>query len=306
MDELEYFKTHISLADYAAMRGYLLDKQESSRASVVMRHSDGDKIIIATSDDNHGIFFSVKHPAGGSILDFVMHRDGVNLGHARHILRNLNPVSFPTAQKSFIPKPKPVTRDRAAIMATWHSLQAYTGDYLQSRRIAPATIAAFSDNIRMELKHKNICFKHEDADGVTGWEVKNRTFTGFASGGTKSFFAARVGLTPDNPPPRIVLSESALDVMSYYQTDPRPGLYLSFAGALSPDQKTLLQKILAKHDRAEILTATDNDPQGDAYAALIETMRPDATRARPTQGKDWNDCLTHSAHRANAEPFTLG
>lgn len=291
MDELEYFKTHINLAEYAASRGYMLDKRESSRASLVMRHSDGDKIVIATGDDSHGIFFSVKHQANGSILDFVMHRDSVNLGHARQILRNLNSASFPTAPLVFIPKPKPVTHDRAAIMATWHSLRPYEGEYLQSRGLTPATITAFSESIRIEPNHKNVCFKHEDAFGVTGWEVKNRTFTGFSTGGVKSFFVGRVGENPDDAPQRIVMSESALDGMSYYQADPRLGLYLSFAGALSPEQKTLLQKILTKYAGIPVITATDNDGQGDEYAAMIEKIRPDAIRARPPQGKDWNDCI---------------
>jgi len=48
--ELEYFKTSINLTEFAASRGYFLDSRESSRNSAVMRHPDGDKIIIARNE----------------------------------------------------------------------------------------------------------------------------------------------------------------------------------------------------------------------------------------------------------------
>jgi DNA primase len=79
--------------------------------------------------------------------------------------------------------------------------------------------------------------------------------------------------------------------MSYYQHDPQPALALSLGGELSPEQAGLLRDIFAKYPAAEVVTATDNDDQGDRYAALIEATRPDATRARPPTGKDWNDVI---------------
>lgn len=45
--ELERFKIEVVLPEFAAARGYFLDRRASSRNSVVMRHPDGDKIIIA-------------------------------------------------------------------------------------------------------------------------------------------------------------------------------------------------------------------------------------------------------------------
>lgn len=50
-DELERFKTAINLTEYAAGQGYLLDRRASSRNSVVMRHPNGDKIVIARGED---------------------------------------------------------------------------------------------------------------------------------------------------------------------------------------------------------------------------------------------------------------
>ena len=90
--ELERFKSDINLADFATACGYRIDAKKSSKACYVMRHSDGDKIIIVTdATDDQWLFFSARTQAGGSILDFVMHQQGVNLDHAHRALKGCKP-----------------------------------------------------------------------------------------------------------------------------------------------------------------------------------------------------------------------
>ncbi len=286
-DELERFKA-LNLGEVAASYGYALDRMESSRSSLVMRHTDGDKIVIATGEDGHAVFFSVHADASGSVIDFVMHREGCNLGYARKTLRAYSPSSFPAAPAQNIPKPRPIPHDRAALAAEWHRMRPYAGGYLEGRGLTATTLAAFADRIRLDGRG-NTVFRHDDREGISGWEVKNRGFTGFAAGGRKALFACRAGMPAEAAPPRLVVAESAIDAMSYHQHDPAPALVLSFGGEMSPEQPELLRHVLAKYPAAEIVTATDDDKQGDDYAALIETMRPDAVRAHPPTGKDWND-----------------
>ena len=293
MDELERFKVDVSLGDVAASYGYALDRRESSRASLVMRReSDGDKIVVATAPDGHGVYFSVRNDADhGSVIDFVMHRDKVSLGVARKYLRPwLAAPPSPTVRIPPIPKPAPMPRDQAALIVQWYRLAPYRGGYLEGRGIMPNTLTAFADHVRIDARG-NVAFRHNDRNGVTGWELKNRGFTGFAAGGRKALFACRIGTESPAPHPRLVIAESAIDVMSFYQFNPAPGLFLSFAGALSPDQRTLLADVLARYPDAEILTATDIDPDGETFADLIQSFRPDARRARSPEGKDWNDAL---------------
>jgi hypothetical protein len=291
--ELESFKG-LNLGELATAYGYALDRKESSRASLVMRHTDGDKIVIATGEDGHAVFFSVHAEASGSVIDFVMHREQCNLGTARVHLRRLAPSSFPTAHRSPLPKPRPIPHDRAALVAQWHRLPPYRGEYLQRRGLTAATLDAAADRLRTD-KRGNVLFRHDDRDGLTGWEVKNRGFTGFAGGGTKALFAVRAGCPPKADPPRVVIAESALDALSFWQMHPAPALLLSFGGNFTTEQEELLRHVLTKYPAAEVVTATDADDQGDAYAAKIAALRPDATRARPTTGKDWNDALKPSA-----------
>jgi hypothetical protein len=295
MDELEQFKREINLAVVAVEYGYALDRRESSRASLVMRReTDGDKIVVATALDGHGVYFSVRDEQDhGSVIDFIMQRDNVKLGAARQILRSWLPGSslFPTARRpSTIRKPAPIPRDQAGIIVRWQRMESYRRGYLEERGILPATVAAFADHVRIDARG-NVAFRHNDQSGITGWELKNKGFTGFSAGGKKALFGCRIGTEPPAPHPRLVIAESAIDAMSFYQFDPTPGLFLSFAGALSLDQRALMTDVLARYPAAEIFTATDTDPNGETFAELIQSLRPDARRARSPKGKDWNDAL---------------
>jgi len=67
--ELDSFKTGIDLRSYATMQGYSIDQKESWRGSTVMRHANGDKIIVKADADGHYVYFSVRDDRDhGSIL----------------------------------------------------------------------------------------------------------------------------------------------------------------------------------------------------------------------------------------------
>ena len=93
-DELDRFKSEISLSDYAQSEfGYELIKKDSSKASLVLK-CGGDKIIITRQPDGHDVYFSVGDERDcGSIIDFLQRRKNVNLGLARKELRAWLPGS---------------------------------------------------------------------------------------------------------------------------------------------------------------------------------------------------------------------
>jgi hypothetical protein len=299
--ELERFKTEINLVELACSYGYELDRKESSRTSFVMRHQDGDKIIVATDTDGHSIFFSVRDDKQhGSTIDFVKWKSGTNLGQSRQILRQwiANPTSlFPTTQKRQSLRPEPNMYNSTAIHAQWLRMKPYnqihSRGYLEKRGLSADTISRFSERIGID-EYSNTVFRHDDLLSITGWEVKNRGFTGFSRGGKKALFGCKIGFLPQKTlSPLLILTESAIDAMSYYQLDPSPGFYLSFAGSMSLEQHDLLKYVLNRYTDARIVAATDSDPQGEKFADMILTIRPDATRVIPPIGKDWNDTLNH-------------
>lgn len=115
--ELERFKTEINLSHYAAALGYELDRRETSRNSAVMRHANGDKIVIA-KDGAHWIYFSVRDDGDhGSIIDFVMRRQTGGMGAARQTLRGwINSPPPPPPPTHYAADLATSTRDRAGVM----------------------------------------------------------------------------------------------------------------------------------------------------------------------------------------------
>ena len=86
--ELESFKTSIDLRAYAASEGYTLDRKESWRGSAVMRHANGDKVIIKRDADGHYVYFSVRDDRDhGTVIDFAQNRLRLSLGELRKTLR---------------------------------------------------------------------------------------------------------------------------------------------------------------------------------------------------------------------------
>lgn len=297
--ELERFKTEINLVELASYYGYECVKKESSRCSVVMKHADGDKIVVATAPDGHGVFFSVHEDGcGGSVLDLVMHREGVQLGRARQVLRRCLSSEYLHHQSSVHYRPERLAVDGAGLYAKWLGMQPY-GDgsgYLEGRGLCAATLAVFADRLRVD-EHGNVVFRHDDLRTFAGWEIKNKGFTGFSGGGKKALFGCKVSVQDEIAV--VVVAESAIDVLSYYQLKPQPGLYLSFAGGISKQQQELLMRVLHRYPDAFTVIATDADEQGHKYAEWLCSVRADAFVDCPSYGKDWNDVLMHRERRGN-------
>jgi hypothetical protein len=223
-----------------------------------------------------------------------MWQDSVNFGGACKVLsERINaPMLSLTPPSRKLTKPAPISRDRAGLLVGWENMQPYKPGYLEDRGLNPRTISKFAGHIRTD-ERGNACFRHDDENGLSGWEVKNKGFTGFAGGGNKALFSCQIGEYPEGKPPIIVITEGAIDTMSFYQLNPTEGLYISIAGNMSPEQEKLLRATLTSYPDALIITATDNDPEGERYAAIISSMREGVVRYEPPIGKDWNDALNN-------------
>ena len=120
--QLERFKTEINLVEYAQSQGYEYLKQESNPNSAVLHHNSGEKIVVATDTDGHGIYFNLNDEGdNGTIIDFIQHRRNFNLGQVSQELRPW--LSYGDCASSsgkanrrsdyvYVAKPKPMDRDR--------------------------------------------------------------------------------------------------------------------------------------------------------------------------------------------------
>ena len=295
--ELEQFKQQISLAAYAESLGYQLDQRESSKNSWVLRSLD-DKVVIATNQNGHGIYFSVYHEQdNGTIIDFVQKRVSKNLGEVRKELRKwLTPSpSFsygPRATRD--DKPIPSTKDRQRVIAEYSKTYcAMAENYLTRHRGIDLEIlrdARFANIIRTDQKKNNI-FPHFDREGLSGFEVKNVGFTGFSAGGCKGLWYTRNIQTAS----QVLIVESAIDALSHAQLHGGQLAYVSIGGAISDHQQELLEGLITKaHVRsAKVGVGTDNDYQGEIYRKQILNLGSDFFLI-PEVGKDWNEELNLS------------
>lgn len=296
--ELDSFKTEINLSEYAANAGYQVVKQESSRSSVVMRNpGNDDKIIIARAVDGHWTYFSVRDATDrGSIIDFLQKRHGLNLGEVRTELRPWIGAQKPqVSQDLYQTTVQPIQKSREGVFQSYARMKELEDPlYLYERGIKPDTIAdpRFKGMIRQDAR-RNVIFPHYDREGLSGYEMKNRGFTGFASGGQKAVWHSQVKAS-DN---KLVLTESAIDALSYHQLHGDINTrYMSLAGQLSDHQReNILPSALSKMQAGStIYLAFDNDVSGDTFAKAISDMAPDhvsTKRVVPDFGKDWNEFL---------------
>ncbi len=296
--ELEQFKSDIDLRIYAAEQGYQLDRKESWRGSAVMRHANGDKIIVKRGADGHYIYFSVhQNGDNGTIIDFVQKRTRMSLGAVRKELRPY--IGMPSSQlPAFAPLPK-TSRDRLRVETEFAKMQnAPKHPYLEHERALPSSLLEqerFKGRIRIDARG-NAVFPHFDQEGLCGYEIKNKGFTGFASGGTKGLWLSHE--FPDDT--RLIFCESSIDALSYMLLFPdEHARCASIGGKLNPLQPELIRAAIARMpDKSKIVAAMDADEDGAKLADIVRdavklTGRDDLAYVfqEPFGYKDWNDQL---------------
>ena len=306
--ELDSFKTSIDLRAFAAGQGYSLDRRESWRGSSVMRHANGDKIIVKRDADGHYVYFSVRDESDhGTIIDFAQNRLRLSLGGIRRTLR-----PWIGRHAAILPYPplEPTPKDRMKVERAYGRMQdAKTHAYLEGERAIPAVIlqsARFAGYIRIDAR-QNAVFPHFDAQGLCGYEIKNKNFIGFSPGGSKGLWLSREAPEDD----RLVLCESAVDALSYAALFPEGrSRYGSFAGQISPTQREWIRATAARLPfNSTVVAATDSDAAGEKLSDIVReavelTGRNELAHVlhRPAGYKDWNDQLAKRPLRSGARP----
>ena len=297
--ELDIFKTDINLADYAQANGYSIDKKKSSVNCLVLKHPEGDKILVGVNQsDGHYFYSSVKDDRdSGSIIDFIQNRKNLNLGEVRKKLRPWinEPSNPPYSPKQPTPKLTPSTPDRHKIITQFEGFQAIvTHPYLTRRGISQQTTndPRFQGRIYTDSRN-NVIFPHADSEGVCGYELRNQEFKSFSKGGIKGLWASN-GSKDDTT---LVICESPLDCLSYHQLFPdETTRYFATGGTLSDKQKTLLKGVFEKFQGrgGHIMIATDKDEAGQELEKELRNIAPSTAKINrivPRQHKDWNETL---------------
>lgn len=286
-NEITGFKREISLLDYAGTRGFLLDKRKSSRRTAVLRR-ENEKIAISLNNNGHWIYADLKDGLkGGSIIDFVQRETGFNLGQVRKELRQFSSSGVCLHEHKLV---RQMSKEAQAKILESEKTKAFPlkdPEYLHSRGISKFILNDLRFVGRISQDHRgNICFPHENDQGFSGYEKKNRGFTGFSEGGEKGIWFSR----PQGDENKLVFVESAIDALSHAQLHPgNKAIYLSLGGQFTVEQEALVRRIMKKNPDKKRVLAFDNDEQGRKYVKDFRRLAKDLPVSTDVpQAKDWN------------------
>lgn len=296
--DFKRLKEQINLAQFAASYGYQLDQPKSTRSSLVMRHSNGDKIIVSKKG-RVWVYFSVTNDTdNGTVVDFVKNRSQKSLPDIGRELSAwsgyVDIVACPDIQEQVY--------DRARIKRAFGLMKpAIHHLYLIQERKIPLEVLhhpCFCDRIFQD-RYGNAVFPHQDENGVCGLELKNTDKGVFMRGSEKALWLANI-----NPlHTALVLAESSIDALSHFALFRLENAsYGAVSGGMKDKQFTFLLSVIEKMPAlGKIILAVDHDQGGEKIAGRIEDFltgkfQGAVLRHTPEQnGQDWNDVLKNQS-----------
>jgi hypothetical protein len=287
--DIDRLRARVSCATVLEQAGFALDLRESSRRALKYRRAA--EIIIVThagygwfdplSDRKGDVFALVRALHGCGFRDAALRLSGLAhiapFGAASGLRSAPRRVCAPLLGERWARRP-----------ALAEGNPSWT--YLNRTRSLPNAVldAARRQDIVRCGPHASLWAKHVDADGdLTGWEERGPLWRGFSAGGAKQLFrfGTRTAL-------RVCVSEAAIDAMSLAALEDirADTLYVSTAGGWAPATVRALERLAAKA-QTQLVAATDNDVQGDAFADNLRQMANalgcDFRRLKP-RAQDWN------------------
>ncbi|WP_157433307.1 toprim domain-containing protein [Adhaeribacter aquaticus] len=290
--ELERFKQTIDLVGYAQKQGYQL-KEQGKRGDWQHLENNGEHIIVSRKDDKQIYFNPGDDRDKGSIIDFVKTRENKSLGEVRQHLRaylnetpepqssvstthqnNLSERSLEKSAKSLI-EIETEEEKRTRLIAEVLGVKKELSDrhYLHSRSLSDETIdsPAFKGRIftteKNEHGFRNTAFPLYNENGLASVEQKNTGFKNLLELPKDGIWVSYPTQGKDTPIERLVVSESAIDSLSYHQLhqDGKNTMYIATAGTVTERQIELIQRVIDKQNPTELILANDRDAGGRKF-----------------------------------------
>ncbi|NSY99609.1 DUF3991 domain-containing protein [Agrobacterium tumefaciens] len=287
--EVEELKSRVFCAAVLEKAGYTVDLKESTRRAVKYRRGDDIVIVI----HNGKGWFDPLSDAKGDVFSLIRNLHGLEFTEAIECAAEL--VGFIPSEPAWI-RPARDREPQPSLAKRWWARRtpwrgSATWRYLAGERFLPESVlqAAIRQDRLREGPYGSMWAAHVDDDGaVTGWEERGPDWRGFSTGGAKDLF--RLG-TPDAV--RLCVTEAAIDAMSLaaFEGLRERSLYLSTGGGWSPTTEAAVRALAARAD-AQLVAATDDNPQGEAFADRLREIAQaagcDWVRLKPP-AEDWND-----------------
>jgi hypothetical protein len=303
-------RSKISIIELAIANGYVLNRSKGMKWPV-LESNLGDKVIIVNpnSISNQGYFNPHDERDKGTLINFVGNRLGDIFPRDASLSKeqNINKVlyqwlSLPFRDKLVHSKTASLSKHgekvEQAVFSPVLLKPLVDMGYLKARGITESTIksAAFNGKV-LQCNIGNFCniafpYQENINGGFVGAEVRNYNFKRHLAGSLRAS-SVWISNVPESLG-RLVICESAIDCMSYYQLKGQTDdLYVSIGGSITQGQLKSIQSMLdkLKLERSfRVVIAVDRDNSGLIYASKIREVFPNSINEYPN-GKDYNDDL---------------
>lgn len=290
----QQIKERVELPELLSHYGYSLQKGEDMGKGKWHVFEGDDKLVVFKGRGGDWMYFNSQDDRDkGSVVDWMKNRvstgrvAGIEQLPGRNMWQSVNDhfrayLNLPEAERPKLTLP-PISE--TAPGEKFHSI--YTKDcrplentaYLESRGITKSTLEnpQFAGRILDQLHavqregmpaktYINTAFPAYHEGRVVGLELKGEGFKGQAA---ESQFARSLWLSklPEGrPPTHLVISESAIDTLSYAQMHPgERALYASTSGTLTQNKIFEMKRLMGEERIPAIKSAFDNDTQGHHF-----------------------------------------
>lgn len=349
-------KERVELPELLSYFGYTLRKGEHLGKGKWHVFEGDDTLVVFKGRGGDWMYFNAQDDRDkGSVIDWMKNRvsadriAGIAQQPGRNLWQAVNDhfrayLNLPEEQRPRFDLPPIVETapgEKFHSIYTQHCRPLENTAYLEGRGITKSTIAnpQFAGRILNQLytvqkegmpakTYVNTAFPAYHEGRVVGLELKGEGFKGQApeSQFTRSLWLSK--LPKGRPAAVLVVSESALDTLSYAQLHPgESALYASTAGTLTQNKIFELKRLLSEEGIPTIRAAFDNDTQGHHFdtrllAGLASELNPvkvvrehehlltvEITAAHPAgvqvlsqHLKSYNDQATRQYAQENGEP----
>ncbi|WP_201982590.1 toprim domain-containing protein [Hymenobacter rubidus] len=349
-------KEQVELPELLSHFGYNLKKGEHLGKGKWHVFEGDDTLVVFKGRGGDWMYFNAQDDRDkGSVIDWMKNRvssdriAGLGPLPGRNLWQSVNDhfrayLNLPEEQRPRLDLPPIVETapgEKFHSIYTQHCRPLENTAYLEGRGITKSTIAnpQFAGRILNQFHtmqkeglpaktYVNTAFPAYHEGRVVGLELKGEGFKGQApeSQFTRSLWLSK--LPEGRPAAVLVVSESALDTLSYAQLHPgESALYASTAGTLTQNKIFELKRLLSEEGIPVIRAAFDNDTQGHHFdtrllAGLaseqnpmkvvrehkhlltveITAVHPAGVQALSQHLKSYNDQATRQYAQENGEP----
>lgn len=304
--ELERFKTEINIADIAECYAFDIDREKSTRKSIVMKNGRDVIIISKNANTNHYIYFNANDESDrGTIIDFVQKRTKMNLGQVRKLLRD-----FLNKKSDFYEIIASSKDEQNMLIAQVKLIEFFTKLFNETKKEKETNFFFFEERGITEKTFKNtelVGFKDRkfyfplinDKGNIVGIyttdkELKEKKLL------KDSYKGIWIDKRLHKNINKIFITESPIDSLSLKELgfNDESTLHIATIGRMGDIAKKAIEQILSYYKDAELVIATDNDESGEDIARELTEIAKrnkvsNVNRLTINNFKDINDYLVY-------------